>query len=258
MIMKKLFWQLAVLFGIVILFASPLTTTLQTVGMRMGVKVPGVVVEVKAEEIYSMFTCPCCGKILNKEEICCGSMSQMIDFIDQKIDTGATKDLVILATAQEFGLDRLANQSDQDKLRQSLIANAPSNAPKLAVAENKIDMGKVSQRDGIATTEFVIKNEGKSNLIIDKLSSSCGCTSGSVVYQGEEGPKFSMPGHGNKEPDPAWQVAIAPGDEAKVKVYYDPSVHPDLTGPVTRTVSIISNDPVDFEAKLTINLEQVK
>ena len=254
----KLFWQLATVLGIIILFASPLSAALQGLGIKHAVALPSTVATVEAKEIYSMFTCPCCGQLLNKEKPCCGSAAQMIDFIDQKISTGANKDAVILATAQEFGLDRLADESERTQLREKLLANAPKDAPKITTSETKKDLGTVRLSKGVVTTEFVIKNEGKSDLVIDKLSSSCGCTSASLVYQGTESPQFYMAGHGQKAPDPNWKIAIAPGDEAKVKVYYDPTVHPDLTGPATREVSVHSNDPVDFETKLTITLDQEK
>lgn len=255
---KKLFWQLATLLGIVILFASPLSSAVREFGMKHGVQVPSTIATVEAKEIYPMFTCPCCGQPLNKEKPCCGSMTQMIDYIDQKVSTGASKDEVILATAQEFGLERLADESERGALREKLLANAPKNAPKVTAPEVKRDLGTVSLKKGIVTTEFVIRNEGKSDLVIDKLSSSCGCTSASLVYQGIEGPRFYMAGHGHESPDANWKVSVAPGDEAQVKVYYDPSVHPDLTGAVTREVSVHSNDPVDFETKLTITLNQEK
>lgn len=255
---RKLFWQVATLLGLVILFASPLSSAVQMPGMKHQIQVPSAVTTVEAKEIYPMFTCLCCGQPLNKEKPCCGAMTQMIDFIDQKVSTGANKNEVVLATAQEFGLERLANASDRVALRVQLRANAPKDAPKIAISETKKDLGTVSQSDGTVITEFAVKNEGKSDLVIDKLSSSCGCTSGSVVYQGEESPRFYMAGHGHDQPDANWQVAIAPGDGAVVKVYYDPTVHSDLTGPVTRTLSIHSNDPVDFETKLTITLEQAK
>lgn len=254
---RKLFWQLATLLGLIILLASPLTSTLQPFGMKQGVEMPSVVSVVEASDIYPMFTCPCCGQPLNKEEPCCGAMTQMIDFIDQKTSTGATKDQIILATAQEFGLERLTEEDDRLTLRKQLLTNAPEDSPKISVSETKKDLGTISQQDGTVTAEFVIKNEGESDLVIGKLSSSCGCTSGSVIYQDQEGPRFYMSGHGYDEADPDWSVTIAPGDEAVVKVYYDPTVHPDLTGPVTRTLSIHSNDPVDFETKLTITLEQI-
>ncbi|MBU0978540.1 MAG: DUF1573 domain-containing protein [Patescibacteria group bacterium] len=256
--LQKFFWQLVTIFGLVILLASPITSALQAVGSKQGIAVFNIVGTVEAKEIYPMFTCPCCGKPLDKEDPCCGSMTQMIDFIDQKVSTGANENEVILATAQEFGLERLADESQRIGLHEQLLANAPPDAPRITVLETKKDLGIVSQTKGIISTEFVIKNEGKSDLIINKLSSSCGCTSGSLVYQGVEGPKFFMPGHGQTEPDPNWQVAIAPGKDAQVRVYYDPTVHPDLTGPVTRTVSVHSNDPVDFETQFTITLDQEK
>ncbi len=247
---QKLFWQLATVLGVVILSANPLTATLQELGVKpsMDVEIPNPVSPVEAKEIYSMFTCPCCGQLLNKEKPCCGSMTQMIDFIDQKVSTGASKDEVILATAQEFGVDRLADEAMRSALREQLLARAPQDAPKISTSEVKRDLGTVRLSQGIVTTDFTIKNSGKSDLIVDKLSSSCGCTSGSLVYRGKEGPRFYMAGHGQAAPDPSWQVAIAPGDEA--------TVHPDLTGPVTREVSIHTNDPVDFETKLTITLNQ--
>lgn len=246
--LKKLFWQLATLLGVIILFASPVSRRV----------VPSVVKIIDAKEIYPIFTCPCCGQPLNKEKPCCGAMTQMIDFIDQKVSIGASKDGVILATAREFGLERLADETQRAGIRDKLLANAPLNAPRISVTQTKIDLGDVSLKKGTVTSEFTLKNEGKSDLVIDKLSSSCECTSGTLIYQGKESPKFSMPGHGQEQPDPNWQTAIAPGDEAKVKVYYDPTVHPDLTGPVTRTISVHSNDPVDFEIKLTITLNQTK
>lgn len=256
--MIKLFWQLATILGIIVLFASPLSSAVQELGMKHGVSIPSTIATVEAKEIYPMFTCPCCGNPLDKEKPCCGSATQMIDFIDQKVTTGASKDDVILATAQEFGLERLADESERSALREKLLANAPKDAPKITAPEVKKDLGTVSLKKGTVTTEFTIKNEGKTDLVIDKLSSSCGCTSATLVYQGKEGPRFYMAGHGHESPDANWKEIIAPGDEALVKVYYDPTVHPDLTGPVTREVSVHSNDPVDFETKLTVTLNQEK
>ncbi len=72
------------------------------------------------------------------------------------------------------------------------------------------------------------------DLIIDNMDSSCMCTSASVIYNGKEGPKFNMAMHGNPK---GWSVTIPPGDEAQLKIYYDPNAHKELRGPVTRTVS---------------------
>ncbi len=66
-----------------------------------------------------------------------------------------------------------------------------------------------------------------------------------------------MEGHGKENPTD-WEVAISPGDTATLRVFYDPTTHGDFTGAVTRTVSVFSNDPVEFETQVTITLDQVK
>ncbi len=216
-----------------------------------------IVKPVLAKDIYPKFTCPCCGQPLNKEEPCCQDMIDMTNYIDQQVESGKSEQDVILATAKEFGLERLTYSIDQANIKQFLAAQAPADAPKITMSETQRDLGTVSQKQGKVHTDFQFTNEGKTNLVINKLSSSCGCTSGAIVYHGQEGPTFTMPGHGQDNPTD-WQVAIAPGDQAILRVYYDPNVHKDLVGAVTRTVSIFSNDPVEFEKKVTITLEQTK
>ena len=216
-----------------------------------------IVSTAQASEIYPMFTCPCCDLPLNKEEPCCGSMTQMIEYIDEQISADMSKEGVVLATAKEFGLDRLTNEEDRVALKQQLADLAPADAPRIKIEETERDIGSVSQGQGTVSTDFEFRNIGKSDLVINKLSSSCGCTSGSIVYKGEVGPEFAMEGHGKENPKD-WEVAIKPGDTATLRVFYDPTVHPDLEGAVTRTVSIMSNDPVEFETQVTISLEQTK
>lgn len=216
-----------------------------------------IVKTVQASEIYSMFTCPCCGQPLNKEEPCCEAMIQMIDYIDEQVELEKTKDEIILSVAKEFGFERLANEEDRVALKQKLVDLAPADAPRIEIIEVDRDLGTISQKQGIVSTDFEFKNTGKSDLIINKLSSSCGCTSASVVYQGSVGPEFAMAGHGKENPTD-WEVVIRPGDSAILRLFYDPTVHPDLEGAVTRTVSIFSNDPVEFETRVTISLDQTK
>jgi len=216
-----------------------------------------IVKTVLASEVYPMFTCPCCDTPLNKEEPCCGASRQMIDYINDQVDTGGTKNEVVLATAKEFGLDRLTSEVDRIALKQTLIDSAPANAPRIEIKKTERDLGTISQSQGVVSTDFEFSNVGKSDLVVNKLSSSCGCTSASVVYNGEEGPEFAMEGHGKENPKD-WEVAIKPGDSAILRVFYDPTVHPDLEGAVTRTVSIMSNDPVEFEIQVMISLTQTK
>lgn len=210
-----------------------------------------------AAEIYPEFVCGCCGASLDPNNICCGMAGEMIDFIDAQVSAGLSKDEVIVKAAKEFGMDSFARQELRGEMMQKLIAAAPADAPKLVFEKTGVDLGDVRQSKGIASAIFNFKNEGKSNLVINKLESSCGCTSASVIYKGIEGPVFTMPGHGGAENPTDWQVMIAPGETAELKVYYDPNVHKDLRGPVTRAVSVFSNDAVNFETEVKIELNQI-
>lgn len=210
-----------------------------------------------AAEIYPEFVCGCCGQPLDPNKICCGMAQEMINFIDNQVRTGLSKDEIILKAAKEFGMDSFARPELRQEILQKLAATAPADAPKLVFESTSADLGDVKQSLGITSTIFNFKNEGKNDLVINKIETSCGCTSASVIYQGKEGPVFTMPGHGKEEGPADWQIAIAPGDSAKLKVYYDPNTHKDLQGPVTRTVTVFSNDPVNFETTVKIELNQI-
>ena len=123
-------------------------------------------------------------------------------------------------------------------------ALAGSDLPAFILAPASEDLGEVSMRDGVVTTEFEISNAGTGNLILNNIKTSCGCTSAAVVVQGQEGPRFAMAMGNPPNWNPTdWSVVLEPGEQAKLKVYYDPARHPDLRGPVTRVVRVYSNDP---------------
>ncbi len=215
--------------------------------------------EVSAKDIYPLFECPCCGKSI--DECTCGMAQERKNYVDVLIEVGEniSEDEVILAYVKKYGLNSFMDKEKQEEFREKLVKEAPADRPIISINPDSYDFEDVSQKKGTVTTIFEIKNEGKNDLIIDRLESSCGCTSASVIYRGEEGPVFSMPGHGNgtNEEIGDWQVAIPPGETAQLKVYYDPNVHPDFRGAVTREVHVYSSDPIDFEKKATIELNQV-
>ncbi len=212
---------------------------------------------VSAEKIYPLFVCPCCGQPLDKNKICCGMAKERIDYIDSQVNSKSSKDDIILAYVKKYGLTSFKDEAKREEFKQKLSERAPQVRPQIAVEPRVYDFGKVSQVKGVVSTVLTLKNEGKAPLVIDNISTSCGCTSASIVYKGIEGPKFTMPGHGKENPKD-WSVSIAYGDKAHLKIYYDPNMHKNLRGPITRTVSIFSNDPVDFIKEATIKLEQVE
>ncbi len=212
---------------------------------------------VSAEKIYPLFVCPCCGQPLDKNKVCCGMARERIDYIDSQTKTKTPKDDIILAYVQKYGLSSFKDEAKRDEFRQKLVKRAPQVRPQIVVEPTVHDFGKVSQAKGVVSTVLILRNEGRAPLVINDMSASCGCTSASIVYKGMEGPKFTMPGHGQENPV-GWSVSIAPGDKADLKIYYDPNMHGDIKGGITRTVYISSNDPIDFEKEVKIKLEQVE
>lgn len=210
---------------------------------------------VLAENIYPIFFCPCCGQPLDKNNICCSMAKERIDYIDSLVAQKLTEKEVILAYVKKYGLNTFVDKNKQNEIKDELVKSAPAERPVISLAKDFYDFGDVSQKKGIVSTLFEFKNAGENDLIINKLDSSCGCTSASVIFEGQEGPRFAMAGHGIESPTD-WQISIPPEETAYIKVYYDPDVHKDFRGPATREITIFSNDPVDFEKKVTIDLSQ--
>ncbi|KKN93500.1 hypothetical protein LCGC14_0196890 [marine sediment metagenome] len=218
--------------------------------------ISSLVESVSAKEIYPLFFCPCCGRPLDKDNICCGLAKERIDYIDFLAQTALSKDEVILSYVKEYGLNSFVDKNKQEEFKEKLIAAAPSNRPIISLTPVSYDFGVISQKEGKVFTYFDLRNEGKSDLVIDKLETSCGCTFAAIVFEGKESPFFTMSGHGYENPE--WKgVSIPSGGRAQLKVMYDPDAHKDFRGEAIREISVLSNDPIDFEKKVKIELNQI-
>lgn len=215
---------------------------------------PSIVLIEKASaaEAYPQFICTCCGKPLDKNKMCCGIAKDMISYIDSKVDEDLSEDEVMLATVKKYGLKSLATETKKEEIKKQLAQSAPADSPKISLEPLSYDFGDVSQAEGVVTKIFKLQNTGQSDLEINNLLSSCGCTTAAIVVDGEEGPRFGM--HNNPKD---WSTIIKPGETADLKVYYDPNTHADFRGPATREITVFSNDPVDFEKSIKIKLNQV-
>jgi hypothetical protein len=135
--------------------------------------------------------------------------------------------------------------------RDSNLAEAPT----LSLVPAVYDFGDVSVQGGIVSTAMTVKNEGSSDLIINDMDSSCGCTSATISKDGIEGPVFGMKMHGTNPV--GWSETLKPGETALLNIYYNPMVHPDLRGPVTRAISLFSNDPRRKVSVAKVEVNQV-
>lgn len=208
------------------------------------------------QEYYQMFQCSCCGKPIDAG--CCGMATQAKKYLDNLLLEGYEGDEVAYRMVKKFGFDILMDSSMEPEIREYIKSQAPENPPTIEIDNPKYDFGTISQKDGIATTEFTIRNTGGSDLIIENMDTSCMCTSASLIQDGKEGPRFSMSMHGDNPED--YELVIPPGETVQLKVYYDPMAHGKQKKPearITREVTVISNDPVDFQKNVRIELIQV-
>ena len=115
----------------------------------------------------------------------------------------------------------------------SLSAKELENAPVFKVESTTVDLGKIK---GSTQNEvvFKFKNEGKTDLMIRFIRSTCGCT---AVQQGTQG------------------VGIKPGESSTIKAVFNSGSY---NGKVTKAIYVYTNDPKNSESvlMLTADVEQ--
>ncbi len=111
-----------------------------------------------------------------------------------------------------------------------VLAACGSPQPDIAVAAAHHDFGQIKQGKVVAT-EIAMQNAGNSDLKIEAVTTSCGCTTAQI------------------QPE-----VIPPGGEGKLLIQYDSGAHPD-SGRVQRHIYIASNDPDEAEVEVIITAD---
>jgi len=208
-------------------------------------------------QVYTEFLCTCCDQPL--ENCDCGTAQGMRKWMAEQVTSGITMDELLVKASKQFGMKAVESEANKEHIKELLIKDAGKNPPVLEMAETFHELGTIKQSPEKVSTQFEIKNTGKSDLIIDNMDTSCMCTSATITYSGREGPVFGMSMHGNNPKN--WQVVIPPGESATLNIYYDPMAHgiqKEEKLDITRFVTISSNDPVNFQEEVKIHLVQVK
>ncbi len=129
-----------------------------------------------------------------------------------------------------------------------------SGTPKIEIIEPEYNAGTVSMADGLVKHTYEIANTGVGDLKIDRIWTSCMCTTARLRVGENTSSEFGM--HSN----PAfWSQKIAPGESGYLEVAFDPAFHGSQgTGQAVRTVYISTNDPENkkAEVKLSANVVQ--
>jgi hypothetical protein len=106
-----------------------------------------------------------------------------------------------------------------------LTPEQKQNAPKLEVDNVNFDFDTIKSGDKV-THDYTVKNSGKSDLIIRKLSPSCGCTAVNMKSQ-----------------------VIKPGESTTIVAEFNSA---GKSGTQSKTITLISNDPANPKTILWI------
>lgn len=95
------------------------------------------------------------------------------------------------------------------------------------------DFGDIIQSDGPVSTTVQISNNSNQNIQINRLSTSCGCTTATMDLSD-----------------------LRPDETREMEITFDPMVHPDQFGEITRVVYLQTSDPnlPELEIEITGNV----
>ncbi len=140
-----------------------------------------------------------------------GFMNDGVTFYTNESGENAAKQVSVFATILEY----FGALSQEEVMK----------APRVSINENTHDFGRVKQGN-VVTKEFILTNNGVSDLLIRKVSPNCTCLKGTL----------------DKE-------KIKSGKSATLTVSFDPD---DRRGNQQKSITIYSNDPRSSALRVTV------
>jgi hypothetical protein len=164
-------------------------------------------------DVYEQVNCVCgrCSKTL--ANCTCETSKRMKDQVARAKDEGKTHNEILRLMLNRYGRKVLTQKKDPAKRQ------PPPGTPRPAIFVDppSYDFGTIPQET--VTHSFTVMNKGDKDLVIGKITTSCGCTTAKID-----------------------QKIIPPGQKATLEVTFDPLAH-DTKGKTTRTVHLETNDP---------------
>ncbi len=143
-----------------------------------------------------------------------------------------------------------------------LLVSNGSASPQISTSQNakaktdsfNYDFGEAKYKAGNHVIKtFTIKNSGTDNLKLFNIKTSCHCTKALVKTNSDESPYFGM------NTVSSWVGEVKPNQEAKLIVDFDQSYHGEAgIGPITRFVSVETNDAANQKLEFTLSGTVVK
>jgi hypothetical protein len=137
---------------------------------------------------------------------------------------GIALSLAALLAAPSFAADAKDAAKDAKPAATAAKAGAAVSTSKISIDPMVKDAGVVAKGEKVDAV-FVVKNEGTSDLVITDARPSCGCTVAS------------------------FDKTIKPGQSGKITAAIDTK---NFNGPITKSVTVVSNDPQSPQLALTI------
>lgn len=131
--------------------------------------------------------------------------------------------LAIGATLQMTGRALAADTPKSAAPTEATAATQPAKGPRIAIEPASFDFGKTVQNKTLSK-EFTIRNLGTEDLVIDQITTSCGCTA-------------AVPG----------EKTIKPGGTTPLHVELQTRT---MIGKMERQVMVRSNDPTNHNLQL--------
>jgi len=118
------------------------------------------------------------------------------------------------------------------------------------------DFGTVTNPFDLTHT-FTIKNNGVGVLKVNKIETSCHCTTTLFKNRGKTHGPFGMSHDGSPS---SWSDEIAPGDTADLTINYDTKFHglPGDDGDQVRTIFVETNDPLHSRINFEITVHIIR
>ena len=135
--------------------------------------------------------------------------------------------------------------SSPPTVSQAIAAPLPTTAGSLSSPDGEFDFGAVSMRGGKVKHRYSFRNGGDSPVTIERIYTSCMCTTATFM----KGPRivgsYGMPGHG---PLPAVNEILAPCETAYIDATFDPAAHgPAGLGHTVREITVEQSGAVPLK-----------
>lgn len=138
-------------------------------------------------------------------------------------------------------------QGEMEGMNEEQAGNVPDTL--IALDHNNYDFGEVSMAKGNVAHSFKVKNASGGAVTIDKMYTSCMCTTATLTMGGKTWGPYGMPGH---MAIPKIGEVIGPGEEAAIEAIFDPAAHgPAGVGRIERQVTVENSAGVPLELKFS-------